>query len=122
MMIWQATSKSGQVYSGSCKDKSWATFAQQRTESVSGDPIVQVTIVLDGNIATIDNNADGYFIIKKASKKFYDPNTYNVIGLGYYRSADGKVRIKWYNMNTLMLNSVEVRDVSKCHLGLLING
>lgn len=82
--------------------------------------IIELQISSPAGSATIDKNSDGYFIGNKAVAVLFRSSSVRYIGIGYYRTIDDIVRIKWYNEN-MELQFVETKKPDDCGEFLIKN-
>jgi len=114
---WNCTTLNNEILGGFTDDGSWIDLKNRIKNN--NDKIVEINIRNINGGATIDRNADGYFIANKLIAKLGGP-TQEYIGLGYWKKHQNVVRIKWYDKTTMSLCFNEVRDLQECSENCLI--
>lgn len=116
-ITWQCQTDQGDVLGGFTEDGSWRKLKNLVLSKKT--KIVSLNIRNKYGGGTIDSNADGYFMANKILAKM-GGETQEYIGIGYWKSDQDVVRIKWYNYKTMELFTTEVRNVDSCSEDCLI--
>lgn len=114
---WNCKTSDGSILGGFTDDGSWREL--KNAILTKKTKVISLNIRNKHGGATIDDNADGYFIANKMLAKM-GGSVNEYIGIGYWRSHEDVVRIKWYDSNTMELWANETRHLNECSQDCLI--
>lgn len=117
MTIWTAKLSDNTTVSGQTDNGSWYHLA----ESLSPRAIKELCLDNEIGVGRIDKNADGYFIANKIIATFPSSSCVNLVGIGYWKNNDDKVRIKWFNTVDMTLTYTEAKYENECGPCLIKN-
>jgi hypothetical protein len=119
LVNWNATLSNGLKICGATDDGTWITLRERlKNESIR---ITEFSIGNQHGVGKIDSNADGYFLGNKTIAILPSTLNINLVAIGYWKNYDDKVRIKWYDVNTMNLVFTEARPLNECGEFLIKN-
>jgi hypothetical protein len=117
MVKWTALTVSD-TFEGYTDDGSWRELGKRLGDEWH-HTIVSLSLSGANAGATIDSNADGYYIGNKVIAIFPFTQQIDLCGIGYWKKHENVVRIKWYRKDTMELVFTEAKPTNECE-GFLI--
>ncbi len=115
---WNVLFADGSTMSGRTDDGSWRNVRSYVNGSKS--PIVALSLNNSVGSASIDPNANGYFLGNKLISMLGQGHI-EMVGIGYWKETEGIARILWCDPVTLQPSTTEARPTDECGFFLIKN-
>lgn len=120
MVNWRLFLSDGSQLSGESDDGSWKKVNSQLKEKEVHAIGMEISNPQNGS--SIDKNAYGYFFSKRCVVGLNIGINQYLVGIGYQRTPDDPVRIKWHDERTMELVETEARPAKNCGISLITKG